>query len=208
MTGAIQAIFPHANPGWIPELLKTGAKHGIDTPNEIASCMAQLGHESAGFTRFEENLHYSVVRLSQVWKRFARNPNDPQATRTPNDLAYKYASKPEALANFIYANRLGNGDEASGDGWRFRGRGPIQLTGRRNYADCLAATGIPVLTYPDLLLLPSTGSIAACWYWRVHRLDTMDDDDDVLAETKAINGGTTGLAERQKLFDKLLEVLG
>lgn len=191
---AIQAAIPRAPHAWIAALLEEAPRWGIDTDNEIASFVAQLAHESAEFTRLEENLNYSAQRLRQIWRR-----------RFPTlALAQQYARNPQRLANFVYANRLGNGPQDSGDGWRFRGRGPIQLTGSKNYTVCSTGIGVDLIDKPDLLCTPTVGIRSACWYWKVRDLDLLDDDDDVRAETRAVNGGFHGLASRQAYFNKLM----
>lgn len=172
-------------------------KAGIDSPTEFASFLAQLAHESVEFTHLEENLNYSAIRLMQVWPR-----------RFPTMVvAETYAHDPQRLANLVYANRIGNGGPETGDGWRYRGRGPIQLTGRGNYANCGQAIGEDLLRYPDYLLKPSVGIEAACWYWLFKDLDVYDDDEDVRAETKLINGSDLGLAARQNYFNRILEAI-
>lgn len=193
----LSLVMPRAPAAWLAELAHQAPAWGIDTPNEIASFVAQLAHESAEFTRLEENLSYSAQRLVQVWpRRFSSLA-----------LAQPCAHNPERLANRVYADRLGNGDEASGDGWRYRGRGPIQLTGRHNYAACAAGINEPLIDFPELLLVPRVGIRSACWYWRAKDLDLLDDDEDVTLETRRVNGGEHGLAQRKTYFDKTLALL-
>ena len=204
----LSRILPRAPVAWLHELAAQMPVWGIDTPNEMASFVAQLAHESAELTRLEEGLRYSAQRLPQVWKRFAENPADLPALRRPNALAFKYANDPVALANFVYADRLGNGDEASGDGWRYHGRGPIQMTGRANYQACAGGINEPDLVqFPELLCTPRAGIRSACWYWMAKDLDILDDDDDVLAETRVVNGGEHGRVERQAYFSRALLIL-
>lgn len=206
-TAVLQTILPRAPVVWLGAMVDNLPRFGIDTPHEVASFLSQMAVETNEFTRLEENLNYSASRMAQVWKRFAANPEELDfRKRLPNTLAARYEHAPEQLANFIYANRMGNGDEASGDGWRFHGRGP-QLTGRGNYTRCAAWIGHDIVTYPELLLSPITGIRAACWYWLRFALDGMDDDDDVRAETRAFNGGETGLAQRQTYFNLALPIL-
>lgn len=190
----LRQIMPSAPTRWLEALVDEAPKWGIDTDTEMASFAAQLAHESVEFTRLEESLNYSVGRLMQVWPR--RFPTIEDASL--------YARQPERLANFVYASRLGNGSQASGDGWYFRGRGPIQITGRRNYTRCALALGQPVDQQPDLLLTPRIGILSACWFWKVNGLDLHDDDLEVRAETRLVNGGEHGLAQRQAYFDKLI----
>lgn len=207
-TSILRTALPKAPLPWLEVIVTELPRHGLDTPHEVASFLAQCAHESNEFTRLEENLNYSASRMAQVWKRFAANPNEKDLKkRIPNDLATKYQHNPEALANFVYANIIGNGDEASGDGWSFRGRGPIQLTGRRNYAACDADIKAGILVVPDLLVTPSVGIRSALWFWRVNKLDEVDDDNDVRIDTRRINGGETGIEHRQKLFNHILRYL-
>ena len=190
----LRQVMPRAPVGWLEALVEEAPKWGIDTVIELASFAAQLAHESVEFTRLEESLNYSAERLMQVWpKRFPTI-----------EAASLYARQPERLANFVYASRLGNGLPASGDGWTFRGRGPIQITGRQNYMHCAFDIGQPVDRQPELLLTPRIGILSACWFWRVNDIDLHDDDLEVRAETRLVNGGEHGLAQRQAYFDKLI----
>lgn len=192
-------IFPAAGPrahlfaGPIGEAL---AETAIDTAHEIASFLAQVGVESRQLLSLEENLNYSAERLRAVWPR-----------RFDADLAARYARRPEAIANHVYGGRLGNGDEASGDGWRYRGRGLIQVTGKRNYRRCGEDLRLELLAYPELLLEPGNAARSAAWYWRAANLDAHDDDEDVRMETRVVNGGEHALAERQRIFDRALKEL-
>ena len=190
----VREVFPKANADWLRQIELQAPEHGIDTPNEIASFLAQFGHETGGFTRFEENLNYSAERLMAVWpSRF------PDLT-----VATTFAHNPELLANSVYGIRMWN--NLPGDGWRYRGRGP-QLTGKRNYCRASVMVDINLVGNPDLMLDPKIGVKVACAGWKAWGLDKHDDDADAKAETLAINGGTIGLKERQALLDKLLAVL-
>lgn len=158
----------------------------VTTPLRLAHFMAQAAHECAGWSRFEENLHYSAVRLQQVWpNRF-----------TSRALADRYAGNPEALANFTYANRLGNGPEGSGDGWRYRGRGIFQLTGRENYELYGDRLGLKLVDQPETAAEPETAVRVALSYWDRKGLSPLADRDDVQGITKRIQGGAGGLGDR------------
>jgi len=175
---------------WADEL--SGALIGIRLidPSDVAMFLAQVGHESLDLTRLEESLWYSADRLRAVW---------PHRFPTLED-ARRYSGNPERLANEVYANRLGN--TQPGDGYRFRGRGPIQLTGRANYAACADATGLPLIEHPERLAsIPRYGAIAAAWYWdrRVTR------GADIETVTKAVNGGYHGLEDRKARYSRILE---
>lgn len=177
----------------------------IDSAQRQAAFLAQVLVESGELRHKEEALNYSPERLQQVW---------PQ--RFPNaDIAARYGHQPQALANHVYAGRLGNGDEASGDGWRYRGRGLIQLTGRDNYASFARASGLDALANPDLLLAPEGAARSAAWFWQSHGLNEMadraagGDGDAVFVQiTRRINGGTTGLDERKACWKRTRHALG
>lgn len=187
---------------WSPHITIAMDKYGIDTPNEQASFLAQCAHESALFSLLVENLNYSADGLAKTWpNRFAK------PDKTPNVKALELARKPERIANSVYAGRMGNGPESSGDGWKYRGRGLIQITGRNNYSDCGRDLGIALLNNPDLLIQPEYAALSAGWFWKVRGLNAHDDDGDVTAETRIINGGIHGLKARQALFDKAIKVL-
>jgi putative chitinase len=187
---------------WQPHIDYAMAQFGITTINEKASFLAQIGHESALLSMLEENLNYSDAGLARTWpKRFSN------ADGTPNIKAKELSRRAEKIANFVYANRMGNGSESSGDGWKYRGRSLIHVTGKDNYAACGKALGLPLLTNPEMLLMPREAARAAGWFWKSRNLDLHDDDNSVLAETRIINGGTHGLKERQSLFAKALEAL-
>lgn len=187
---------------WCDPLNAAMRKFGIVGSVETASFLAQLSHESADLTRLTENLNYSALGLCNTWPSRYRD----HKTGKPNALAYALHRRPTAIANHCYANRMGNGNEASGDGWRYRGRGPIMITGLSNYRACGLAIGADLVSHPELLLDPKYGALAAGWFWHVNGLDAHDDDFDVLRETKIINGGTTGLADRQNQFNRILRV--
>jgi putative chitinase len=180
-------------------------KFGIRDREDIAAFIAQLMVESGELNRVVENLSYSTKRLREVWpKRF---PDDRTAMR--------YANNPQALANYVYANRIGNGNEASGDGWRFRGRGPIQTTGRANYLQLERALGIPVTRKPELLETQALGALAAAKFWYDNKLTSLaldiagdDQEADWVTITRRINGGTEGLARRRQYRDKARKHLG
>lgn len=165
------------------------SKHGITTPLRLAHLFAQLHHES-GLKPIEENLRYSAKRLLEVFPKYF---NKEQANR--------YEMKEREIANRVYANRMGNGNEASGDGWKYRGRGFIQLTGKENYTKLSDATGICYVQNPDLLLNEADAMIAALWFWNSKSLNIYADRDDVRAVTLRINGGYNGLKHREDLTE-------
>lgn len=163
----------------------------ITPPLRLPYFMAQAAHECAGFTRFVENLNYSAEGLRKTWpSRFNR------AT------AEAFARKPESIANYVYANRLGNGTELSGDGWRFRGRGIFQLTGRDNYRKYGQLIGIDLEGQPELAEDPTVAVRVAVMYWVQNRLNIFADHDDLFSITRAINGGLNGLEDRREWLTK------
>jgi putative chitinase len=182
---------------WAPYLDVAAEKFGINTPARVAGWLAQCGHESGHFRYLEENLNYSADRLQVIFGKYF----------TPIEAA-AYARQPERIANRVYANRLGNGSELSGDGFKYHGRGLIQLTGKSNYKLYGEAVGAPeVLISPELLTQPQHAAMSAAWFWASHKLNEVADTKDVEKMTRIVNGGTNGLAERKELYAKLSEVL-
>jgi len=179
----------------IPEVMKT---FGIDTPVEIAHFLSQCGHESAGFKVVNENLNYSAKGLIGIFKKYFPT----QA------LAEQYQRKPEKIANRVYASRMGNGDEASGEGFKFRGRGFIQLTGKQNYTAFGKSIGVDIAANPDLVATKYP-LLSAAWFFSKNCLAKCKDASDasVLAITKCVNGGTIGLNDRQKHFKEYYHLL-
>lgn len=164
---------------------------GLNTPLRISHFMAQIEHES-GLKPINENLNYSATRLMQVFPKYFISNAD----------ALRYERKPEKIANRVYANRMGNGSEVSGDGYKYRGRGFIQLTGKDNYKSLSKDTGIDYLNNPDLLLTESDALNSALWFWNNKGLNMWADKDDIIAITKKINGGVNGLDHRKQLLSK------
>ena len=171
---------------------------GIDTPVELAHFLSQCGHESAGFKVVNENLNYSAKGLLGIFKKYF-------PTQT---LAESYQRKPEKIANRVYASRMGNGDEASGEGYKFRGRGFIQLTGKQNYTAFGKSIGVDIAANPDLVATKYP-LLSAAWFFSKNCLAKCKDASDasVLAVTKCVNGGTIGLADRQKHFKEYYHLL-
>lgn len=191
----IAAIFPHIEP-CIPALHKAAHRYDLTTANRQAAFIAQCGHESAGFTRFAENLNYSADGLVRTW------PN-----RFPKGVAVQYAHKPQAIANRAYALRYGNGNEASGDGWHYRGRGAIQMTFKANYEGLARKLGMSLEQTVAYLETTEGAIMSAGQFWSDHHLNVYADAGNLLAMTKAINGGTNGLQERVNYYGKVRVVL-
>lgn len=166
-------------------------RYGINTPLRIAHFMAQIEHES-GLKPVSENLNYSVIGLLGTFEKYFEGTG----------IAIEYARKPERIANRVYANRMGNGNEASGEGWKYRGRGFIQITGKENYFHLQVDTDLPVLKNPDLLLEEANAMLSACWFWKKKGLNSLADKDLIKAITKRINGGYNGIEHRKELLKK------
>jgi len=167
----------------------------INTPERLSMFLAQVGHESGGLKTLHENLNYKEERLAQIFPKYFKGVDTSE-----------YAHNPERIANLVYANRMGNGDVESGDGYRFRGRGAIQLTGRSNYTACGADLEVDLEENPDWLETPEGAIMSAAWFWDQHDLNDWADKGDVLMVTKKINGGTIGLEDRKELYGEALKV--
>ena len=191
----------------------------INTPRRLAAFLAQVGHESAGFSTLVENLNYSADGLAATWgARFAQKNADGsyvmssqgnRSRRVPNADALVLQRRPEAIANRVYSDRLGNGSQDSGDGWRYRGRGLIQITGKINYRLCsLGLFGdMRLLTNPQLLQEWQWAVESAGWYWDSRNVNALADGDDFDRVTRAINGGLNGQAQRLALYHQALGLL-
>jgi len=166
-------------------------------PRRVAGFLAQIAHESGGFNFVVENLNYSAKGLMTIFKKYF--PTE--------ELANQYARKPEKIANRVYANRMKNGDEASGDGYKFRGRGLIQLTGRDNYTKFAAALDLDIDSTIAYLETPNGAVASAGWFWDNNKLNQYCDKDDFVTLTKRINGGTIGLADRKHHYEIALKAL-
>lgn len=180
---------------WADSLNETCEEFGIDTPFRIAGFLSNVAHESAGFKFVKENLNYSAGSLMRVWP-----------SRFPTlEIAQRYAMQPEKIANRAYADRMGNGDEASGDGAKFLGRGLIQLTGKNNYVAYSLACDNESLQRPEIVEQPKYAAESAGWFWNVNRLNTLADAQDVQGMCRRINGGLNGLDDRQMKYSKLMD---
>lgn len=170
----------------------------INTPQRVAAFIAQCAHESGNFVFIEENLNYKAASLRKVFPKYF--PTD--------ELAAQYANKPQMIANRVYANRMGNGDEASGDGWKYRGRGLIQLTGKTNYTWFAASLEISPEEAAEYTQTFEGAAQSACWFWETNKLNNEADKGDIKTMTRKINGGFIGLDDRIKHYNHALHVLG
>jgi putative chitinase len=189
---------------WTAPLNEAMQRFEINTPRRIAHFLAQIGHESLSLQHLQENLSYSRKRIGEVFGRRLSEAEQPQ-----------YVRKPERLANRVYANRNGNRDEASGDGYRYRGRGPIALTGRDNYRRIGELLDLPLEDQPELLESPEVGALAAAAWWQDAGLNALADRDDLLGVSRRINLGSStskatpeGMADRTMRTSRALLVLG
>lgn len=183
---------------WLPHINATLARYEINTYTRAAMWLAQIGHESASLARVVENLNYTTpARLQQIFPRHF----------TTLDMAKKYAGKPEWIGARVYANRLGNGPEQTGDGWRYRGRGLIQITGKVNYAEMAHLLVMPLVGEPDLLMLPHNAALSAGAFWNARSLNRFADAGQFEQTTRIINGGLHGHADRVARFKRALSVL-
>ena len=184
---------------WHKALSQLLPDYEINTPNRIAAFIAQCAHESGGFMFLKENLNYRAESLVRVFPKYFDLPTAQAYCAKPN--------KQEAIANRVYANRMGNGDEASGDGWKFAGKGLIQLTGRTNYTWFAASLGISVEEASDYLQTFEGAVQSACWFWETNNLNVQADAGDIKLMTKKINGGFIGLEDRIKHYNHAQHVI-
>ena len=195
-------LFPNCKDpdGWVDAMNEVFPKYEINTPERIASFIAQCGHESGGWRVFSENLNYSAKALDAIFgKYFKRAARDSEP----------YHRQPEKIANVVYANRMDNGDTDSGDGWKYRGRGPIQLTGKANYSSFAEDMDVDVVDNPDMVSEDKeTALMSAIWYWNKNGLNRYADSGDIKTMTKRINGGYIGLEDRISHYEHAIEVLG
>jgi putative chitinase len=187
----------HIGAEWVDPLNETFERFGIFTHNQQATFIGQASHESGNFKLLEENLNYKAATLMRIWpKRFPTL-----------EKANEYAGNPKKIANSVYSSRMGNRDENSGDGWRFRGRGIFQLTGHANVFHAGKALGVDFVKDPDLIATPKYAALTAGWFWDTHKLNAPADALDHARVTKIINGGSIGLEDRIKHTQQALLVL-
>ena len=184
---------------WYEAMLDILPLWEVDTPERVAMFLAQCGHESGGFRVLSENLNYSAKALNTIFPKYFK-----RAGRDANE----YHRQPEKIANVIYASRMDNGDSASGDGWRFRGGGILQLTGRYNYTKFAEAVEMTPEEAVDYVRTKEGALDSACWFWDTNGLNKYCDNMDIVGATKRINGGTIGLDDRRKHYLHAMDVLG
>lgn len=197
----LRELYPRATPQLLTEMAsQIGGlfqQFGITTPLRTQFFLAQVGHESGGGTVKDENMNYRAARIREVWP-----------TRFPTvSSAEPFAHQPEKLANRVYSNRMGNGPPESGDGFRYRGRGLIQITGREGYDNVGRRAGLDLLSSPELAFEPKHALLIACAFWKWKDLNAVCDTGNFVSVTRRINGGTVGLEDRKAWLDKVRRVL-
>jgi putative chitinase len=188
----------HIGAEWVDALNETFSRFNITTKNQMAMFIGQCSHECGNFRLLEENLNYKAATLMKLWPR-----------RFPTlEKANEYSGNPKKIANSVYCSRMGNRDENSGDGFRFRGRGIIQITGHSSYFHAGKALGVDFVMEPDLVATPKFAALTGGWFWSTHNCNAPADALDYVKVTKIINGGTIGLDDRIKHVQQALAVLG
>lgn len=196
-------LFPRAQDpaSWVESMNNVFPNYEINTPQRVAAFLAQCGHESGGWTTFEENLNYSAQGLNGIFKKYFPTVESAQP----------YARKPQMIANKVYGGRMGNGPESSGDGWKYRGRGPIQLTGAANYkafAQEMFEDWQNLYENPDWVTSDKDFALmSAIWFWNKNKLNVQADSGDIKLMTKKINGGYIGLEDRIKHYNEAIHAL-
>lgn len=211
-------IFPKADAELVEALNPVLAYREINTVRRAAAFLAQLGHESLDLTRFVENLNYSADGLANTWPgRYALKDGqggyvkvgiNGRLRNAPNALAERLARNPQAIANNCYADRMGNGNEASGDGWKYRGRGGFMATGKDQYLAIGVALSLPLIEKPEILEFPQYALESSGLYWSRYALNARADKGNFKGITQHINGGQIGAADRQTRYERLLDYLG
>lgn len=213
MKDVLKQIFPNSTEEnrakYASPLRLAMMRYNIDNPNRIRAFLAQIGHESGQLSTVVENLNYSAKALRSVFGKYFKTDAEAQ----------QYARKPEAIANVVYANRLGNGDTKSGDGWKYRGRGLIQITGKSNYNEAsqkmyALPLGVDFVDEPELLATPEYAAQSAAWWWENAGLNAIADglgganDIEVFKQiTKRVNGGYNGLDDRLAIYERAKTVI-
>ena len=196
-------LFPRAqdHQGWADSMNAVFPTYDINTPHRVAAFLAQCGHESGGWTTFEENLNYSAQGLNGIFKKYFPTLESAQP----------YERKPEMIANKVYGGRMGNGPESSGEGWKYRGRGPIQLTGKSNYmafAKEMFDDWQNIFENPDWVTADRDFALmSAIWFWNKNGLNKEADSGDIKTMTRKINGGYIGLEDRIKHYNEAIHLL-
>ena len=198
---------------WVDAVAAACKEFHINTPQRIAGFLSQCAHESGGFERLQENLNYSADGMAGIWpKRFAvlgpdGKPVKKDGKNQPNKFALALHRKPEMIANVVYSGRMGNGPTESGEGWKYRGRGLKQLTGKDNHRACSSGLGVDLVSNPDMLLEPVYAARSAAWFWATNKCNVFADSGDIEGLTKKINGGLIGIDDRKKRYASAMSSL-
>jgi len=199
---------------WLELINATCQEFHIDSDKQLAAFLAQTAHESGGYLKLEEDLNYKAKVMATCWpSRFAvmgangKPQKDANGVNTPNSLALALEHKPTQIANTVYALCMGNGSVESGDGWNYRGRGVLQITGKENYTKCGTKLAIDLVNAPDKLLEPEFAVRSAGWFWDVKNCANFVDRDDFTGLTKRINGQTIGLQDRLNRYQAVLAAM-
>lgn len=195
---------------YLPWLIQYIKKYKVDTPLRLSHFLAQVGHESNSLASYRENLNYSEDGLVSTFKSDFDTNKDRVISEPERLKAKKIARKPKGIANFVYANQNGNGNEASGDGSKYLGRGPIQCTGKENYKELSVFIfgDYRLLNTPEIVELPQYGLLAAFWFWTKHNLNSYADKDDIVKITEVVNGGLNGIDDRKQRLSICKKVFG
>lgn len=186
---------------WVVPVKRACQRFEIDRIRRVAAFLAMIAHESGFIPGREENLNYSAERMAQVWpSRFAKNGK-------PNALAFELHRKPQAIANRVYANRMGNGGPDSGDGWTFRGAGPLQLTGRANHEAFAKEMGLTIAEEQAYIRTLEGGVMSAAWFWEENDINRLADTPGVEDEARRISGALVGIADRRERFNRTVQRL-
>ena len=198
LKGCMKGITPQNIEKYLPWMVQILPKYGVDTPLRLSHYLAQIGHENQNFSAYRENLNYSEDGLLKTFKSDFDTNKDKVLSPAEKARAKKLARKPKEIADFVYANQNGNGNESSGDGSKYIGRGAIMVTGEDNYRECskFIFNDDRLLKNPEMLELPEYGILASMWFWTTRKLNDYADKDDIVGETKKINGGKLGLEDR------------
>ena len=198
---------------WVDAVAAACKEFHINTPQRIAGFLSQCAHESGGFERLQENLNYSADGMAGIWpRRFAvlgpdKKPIKKDGKNQPNKFALALHRKPEMIANVVYSGRMGNGPTESGEGWKYRGRGLKQLTGKDNHRACSSGLGVDLVSNPDMLLEPVYAARSAAWFWATNKCNNFADSGDIEGLTKKINGGLIGIDDRKKRYASAMSSL-
>lgn len=195
---------------WLPAIVAACERFQINNPQRVAAFLSNIGVESDGLVSLAEELNFDAPTLARTWPtRYAENPHG--VVKVPNTIAYELAHNPQRIANNVYQSRMGNGNERSGDGWKYRGRGPFRITGRLNITTCGTAIGMDLVEHPELLEKPDAGAMSAAWLFYAIGLNEIADEGDIEGIIERITGAEPNAAnrghQRMKQYENCLALL-